>query len=234
VTAKASADYSTWLKTAKPDGATDRQWEVFKRIMEMEGDPATVMTYDKANVTWGAGFAGLGARDEFKAGPLMLDLLFKSSPEVRAIFWEAGFSFLGQELVVVDADRGWKLRGLDAEIFVRGSHELLSLMINVAQGEFVQSGKATPGAPATPDDRLRKAVLQAQFQAFLKFTFRETDTGDDDVAALKAHARHSGGSNWGEAWKHNDLTSLVRYLYSKDPGLAPSVVPEKWRSLAGK
>jgi hypothetical protein len=233
-TADASKRYMEWIEKTRPTGATDRQWQVFKRIMEWEGYTSSVMTFDAANVTWGAGFAGLGARaDKFKAGPKMLDILFKSSPQVRAIFWEAGFSFIDQELVVVDEQRGFKLRGLDAELYVRGNKTLLSLMINVAQGEFLQGGKTPKNkkGEAQPNDAIRQAVLDGQFQTFLAFTYRETDTGSPDVVALKAHARHSGGSRWGRASTFTALSDLVTFLFETDPGLASFVVPSYWRSL---
>jgi hypothetical protein len=228
-TGLATSRYQEWLKKARPTGASDRQWAVFQQIMEWEGGPADIMTYDAANVTWGAGFAGLGAREKFKAGPEMLNTLFEKNPEVRAIFWRAGFSFLDRKLVVVDVDRGWKLRGLDAELYVRSNETLLSLMINVSQGEFLTDGKTpTDQGQPKPDDSMRQAVLDAQFQTFLKFTYRETDTGDADVVALKAHARHAGSGRWGLASTFTNRQALIDYLYREDPVNAKAVVPSKW------
>lgn len=193
-TKAASARYDEWLKTAIPALATgpeDPRLITFRALFPAEGNPAAVMTYDQTNVTWGVGWAGKGGAG-VGACEQMMARLFNQDPGSKQAFWDAGVAIDGTDLVVVDLTRRSKLRGIQAEQYYRTQPELLSLMVNVAQGELLSPDQKGP------DQHMRQRVLDAQFETFLNLTLRGLDLNSmgRPVWALAAHANH-GGLNGG-------------------------------------
>jgi hypothetical protein len=236
-TVDASKDYLTWLKdpATKPSqcaDANDMRWRVFKRMMAWEGSPSSVNAFDQANVTLGAGFAGSAGgtlQPQGQAQELMGDLLSRS-PEAAGLFLAAGLTVMGGDFVVVDPVRKFKLRGMDAELYLRADHELLSLYVNVAQGAFV--GDASKGADT------RQATLDANFATFLNHALKSNPPlgSDVDLAALKVHAAHSGNIGFGEVAGLGSIADVVAYVYahvSREQADAIVVEPA-WRALAPK
>ncbi len=237
-TADASIDYLKWLSapTTKPSQCADpgdMRWKVFRRMMDWEGMTSAVNTFDKANVTLGAGFAGSagGAVQEKGQAQELMGNLFSRSPEAAGMFLAAGLGVDKGEFVVVDPARKWKLRGMDAELYVRANKDLMSLYVNVAQGSFLDDK-----AQAAPRTDTRQAVLDANFATFLGHALAGNPPlgSDVDLAALKVHAAHSGFLNWGQVGGFGGIPELVRFIYgavSRQRAEAIVVEP-KWRALA--
>jgi hypothetical protein len=244
-TVDASSAYLAWLNDpkTKPSQCSDpgdMRWKVFKRMMDWEGMTSAVNTFDKANVTLGAGFAGSAGgavQPKGQAQELMGDL-FTRSPAVAGMFLAAGLTVADGGFVVVDTERKWKLKGMDAELYVRANKDLMSLYVNVAQGAFLEDRtkgvdpKTQPGA----DNDARQAVLDANFQTFLGHALASNPPlgSDVDLAALKVHAAHSGFLNWGQVGGYGDIASLVKFIYgavSRQRAEAIVVEP-KWRAMA--
>ncbi len=237
-TADASTDYLKWLNapTTKPSQCSDpsdMRWKVFKRMMDWEGMTSAVNTFDKANVTLGAGLAGSAGgavQEKGQAQELMGDL-FTRSPEVAGMFLGAGLAVAAGGFVVVDTERKWKLKGMDAELYVRANKDLMSLYVNVAQGAFLDDK-----TQAAPRNDTRQAVLDANFATFLGHALAGNPPlgSDVDLAALKVHAAHSGFLNWGQVGGYGGIPELVRFIYgavSRQRAEAIVVEP-KWRALA--
>jgi hypothetical protein len=236
--ATASTDYLAWLNdpTTKPSqcsDANDMRWRVFRRMMDWEGMASSVNTFDKANVTLGAGFAGSAGgavQPKGQAQELMGDL-FGRSPEAAGMFLAAGLAVDGGEFVAVDTDRKWKLRGMDAELYVRANKDLMSLYVNVAQGTFLDDK-----ADATPRTDTRQAVLDANFATFLAHALAGNPPlgSDVDLAALKVHAAHSGFLSWPQVAGFGGIPELVRFIYGAVSRQRADaiVVPPAWRALA--
>jgi hypothetical protein len=237
-TADASTEYLKWLNapTTKPSQCsdpTDMRWRVFRRMMDWEGMASAVNTFDKANVTLGAGFAGSAGgavQPKGQAQELMADL-FTRSPEAAGMFLGAGLAVDKGEFVVVDPARKWKLRGMDAELYVRANKDLMSLYVNVAQGTFLDDK-----TQAAPRDDTRQATLDANFATFLGHALAGNPPlgSDVDLAALKVHAAHSGFLNWGQVGGFGGIPELVKFIYgavSRQRAEAIVVEP-KWRALA--
>jgi len=238
-TVDASTEYLAWLndpktKPSQCSDATDMRWRVFRRMMDWEGMTSAVNTFDKANVTLGAGFAGSAGgavQPKGQAQELMADL-FARSPEVAGIFMGAGLTVADGGFVVVDTERKWKLKGMDAELYVRANKDLMSLYVNVAQGVFLGEDKTDK----TPRDDPRQAVLDANFQTFLGHALAGNPPlgSDVDLAALKVHAAHSGFLTFGQVGGYGSIAELVKFIYgavSRQRAEAIVVEP-KWRALA--
>jgi hypothetical protein len=236
-TVDASTDYLKWLNapTTKPSQCadpSDMRWKVFRRMMDWEGMTSAVNTFDKANVTLGAGFAGSAGgavQPKGQAQELMADL-FTRSPDVAGIFLGAGLTVADGGFVVVDTERKWKLKGMDAELYVRANKDLMSLYVNVAQGSFLDK------AQTAPRDDTRQAVLDANFATFLGHALAGNPPlgSDVDLAALKVHAAHSGFLTWGQVGGFGGIPELVKFIYgavSRQRAEAIVVEP-KWRALA--
>jgi hypothetical protein len=237
-TADASSDYLAWLKapTTKPSQCADpndMRWRVFRRMMDWEGTTSAVNTFDKANVTFGAGFAGSAGgavQPKGQAQELMGDL-FARSPESAGIFLAAGLTVDKGDFVVVDPARKWKLRGMDAELYLRANKDLMSLYVNVAQGTFLDDK-----TQAAPRSDTRQAVLDANFETFLHHALAGNPPlgSDVDLAALKVHAAHSGFLTWGQVAGYGTLPDLIKFIYGAvSRQRADAIVVEpKWRALA--
>jgi hypothetical protein len=237
-TADASADYTTWLRdpATKPTqcaDANDMRWRVFRRMMDWEGSPSAVNTFDKANVTLGAGFAGAAGgavQPQGQAQELMANL-FASSPQAAGLFLAAGLTVVNGDFVVVDPVKKWKLHGMDAELYIRANPDLLSLYVNVAQGSFL-ADKSTAGPPADT----RQATLDANFATFLNHALKSDPPlgADVDLAALKVHAAHSGNISFGQVAGLGSIADVVAFVYahvSREQADAIVVEPA-WRALA--
>jgi hypothetical protein len=234
----ASTDYLAWLKapTTKPTqcaDTNDMRWKVFRRMMDWEGMTSAVNTYDKANVTLGAGFAGAAGgavQPKGQAQELMGDL-FSRSPAAAGMFLAAGLAVDKGEFVVADPARKWKLRGMDAELYVRANKDLMSLYVNVAQGTFLDDK-----GDKAPRDDTRQAVLDANFATFLNHALAGNPPlgSDVDLAALKVHAAHSGFLTFAQVGGFGSIPDLVAFIYktvSRQRAEAIVVEP-KWRALA--
>src|SRR5262249_31774475 len=155
--------------------------------------------------------------------------LFTRSPEAAGLFMAAGLTVSGGDFVVVDPARKWKLRGMDAELYIRADSELLSLYVNVAQGAFV-------GDPAKPGGDTRQATLDANFATFLNHALKSNPSlgSDVDLAALKVHAAHSGNIGFGEVAGFGSIAEVVAYVYAHvTREQADAIVVEPaWRALA--
>jgi hypothetical protein len=151
---EASRNYTKWSKTATPTRVADaknlkdpklqKKLQIANYIIQWEGVTSAINSYDKENVTWGWGFAAAN-----QAQQLTLEV-FKQSPEARDAFFRAGIAVDAtkkghEEYVVVDTERKWKLRGQDAELYIRGNKTLLSLMVDVAQGVLPEKSAQDEG-----------------------------------------------------------------------------------------
>jgi len=217
----ASKAYVAWLAdpTTKPSqvaNSSDMSWRAFRKLMEWEGLPTAVNTWDQANVTFGAGFAGSAGGLVQKNGLAqeLIAELCKRSTLAQAMFWNAGLTLDGSDFVVVDTDKQWKLRGMDAELFVRTNRSLLSLFVNLAQGVFIDSSTQT-----SPNDDLRQKALDANFELFSNHALKGISTAqlgsDVDLAALKLHAAHSGSFGFGTVSSYGSVPALVSFIYNK-------------------
>ena len=215
---QATAEYGKWLATALPTGVTDGKdprWQIFQRVFPWEGNPSTINAYDRANVTWGVGFAPPAQVQS------MIERVFAKSPEAKAAFLHAGITVdNNHQFLVVDPDKKWKLRGRDAELYIRGNRRLLSLLENVAQGVFQEEFQHR--AASSPDPR--QAVLDAQFETFVANALSGIPASllnhpDLDFKALAAHSIHglSGFYNWTDLAKLSTLKQLVQYIWDTGP-----------------
>ena len=226
---EASRNYTEWSKTATPtsvakaenlkDPKIQKKLQIANYIIQWEGATSAINSYDKANITWGWGFAAGGKQ----AQQLTLEV-FKQSPEARDAFFRAGIAVDAakkghEEYVVVDTEKKWKLRGKDAELYIRANKTLLSLMINVAQGvlpekpdqggsdkkatepDYLNSfgrrkAEARKVDKPKADSAVAQAVLDANFEILLANTLAGSDKILEDKswtieqAALAAHAIH--------------------------------------------
>jgi hypothetical protein len=254
-TVAASQDYMAWFNDAKTkptqaSAADDMRWRVYRRITEWEGVPSAVNTYDSTNVTYGTGWAGAagGLAAPVGKAEVVTATFMKMSPDAAKLFNDAGMTVDANDFVVVDPDNKFQLRGMDAELYLRTNTDLLSLMVNAAQGAFVDPNGPDdmalpmPGEPANPDRyvsgpgaQMRQAALDANFQVFIDSVSTGKDLGSDvDLAALKLHATMSGNINWGQVSGFGSIPDLVKFIYkSQSKGVADAVVvPPNWRAMA--
>jgi hypothetical protein len=207
---EASRNYTQWSKTAKPTRVTSannlkdlklqKKVQIANYIIQWEGVTSAINSYDHANVTWGWGFAAGGKQ----AQQLTLEV-FKQSPEARDAFFRAGIAVDAtkkghEEYVVVDTENKWKLRGQDAELYIRANKPLLSLMVDVAQGVLPEKpGQGEGGSDkkasepdylnsfgrrkaesrkaenSKADPAVAQAVLDANFETLLANTLAGSD-----------------------------------------------------------
>jgi hypothetical protein len=206
--------YAAWLDApdTRPSLATstsDIRWLAFKGVFAGEGNPSTIMTYDNTNITWGVGFSGAG-RPGVGATEQMMARLFNQSAASRDALWRAGITVDGTQLIAVRIDnaatgKAVKLRGTQAENFVREQESLLSLMTNVTLGLHTAGQQ-------DPDAVVRQQNLDAQFETFLNNTLAGSAgiidgmSNDPKAAAVAAHSVHSGQHGWGQ---YRSVTSLA-------------------------
>jgi hypothetical protein len=224
-----SQDYDQWLSTAQATTApTERaddpsrlfHWKVYKKIMAWEGHPDTVMTYDAKNVTWGAGFAGRGGEKIQGGGAFekLLARLKSGYAPASGVLWSAGITVENGELIVADPAKQWKLRGENAELYMRGDKQLLSLLVNLAQGENLGLNKQQSLG-------MRQAVLDANFQQFMAGAGAQLPAGGDvDVWALKTHAAHNGMT----LPPGTSIETVVVQIKAAKPDSWTYVVPREW------
>ena len=211
--AAASERYLDWLRKAIPtrvrestsDALTLMQWKVFRKLMSWEGLPSDVNAFDTANVTWGAGFATSGKGTGL---PGLMNRLFQKDPTMRTAFLEAGVTLDsdGKTFLVVDTEKGWVLRGADAERAIRADSVLISLLVNAGQGEL------GPTAAGNGVDH-RQTVLDANFETFLAGAGGGIPAGGDVYAlALAAHAIHfaPGWFSWSGLLRHLGNSELLK------------------------
>ncbi len=81
-------DYNTWSKSALPTGvqATDWNWQVFKKIQDLEGQEGRLTTFDKT-LTVGPGYSTSAGQ-----GQQVLAKTFDALPEVKAAAFAAGLT----------------------------------------------------------------------------------------------------------------------------------------------
>jgi hypothetical protein len=219
--------YQGWLRTATPTDAIDAamlfKWNVFRWLMRWEGTPDTVMTYDRKNVTWGAGFAGRGGENvAIQIGQFeqLMERLIRDYPPAAGFLLSAGVTISGRELIVVDPDPGkqWKLHAEDAELYMRSNRKLLSLLINMAQG-------ANLGLDQAGTENMQQAVLDANFRQFLASSGASLPaSGDAKLWALKVHMVHAGGN----LPKSNDIPSVITEIKLAKPAIWTYIVPCEW------
>ncbi|MGD8790258.1 MAG: hypothetical protein PVH05_12330, partial [Burkholderiales bacterium] len=205
-------DYDKWLRNKDTHprlakSAGDIRWNVLRRFFAAEGRPSEMMTYDFTNITWGPGFAGMGASGITEQA---MARLFNQSEEAKDAFWKVGITVVGADLVMVnikDAEKGIgeKLHGTRAENELRLDKKLLSFFINVSQG-------LTEPGQIDPSESLRQDVLDAQFETFLNTTLSGSEgiiEGMEEMAAaVAAHAVHTGNHGWGEFRGATSLSSV--------------------------
>jgi bacterioferritin-associated ferredoxin len=235
---KATRDYHQWLASALPTGVKDSKdprWQIFQRVFAWEGDPSTINAYDRANVTLGVGFAPPAQVQS------MIERVFAKSPEAKAAFLHAGITIdNNHQFLVVDPDKKWKLRGHDAELYIRANKPLLSLLENVAQGVFQEEFANRPAPSSDP----KQAVLDAQFETFAANALKGIpasilNSADLDFKALATHSVHglSGFYNWSDLSTLSGLQAMIQHVWDIGPNEAwfNAIVPgAEWRKKPDK
>ncbi len=212
-----AAGYRSWVQTALPKGvkATDWEWQVFKKIQPLEGQTGRFTTYDRT-LSVGAGFSTAGGQTQAIIGKT-----FDALPEVKALAFAAGLIVSASGgMAVVDTDRKWILRDQDADAYIQVQPQLLSLLVDVSQGEV-------PTGTGAPDEKAiqRQTFLDVQWQQFLAVTLAGVTPRVRgwplDSAVLAAHAKHAQPADfpygfW-EAHPSSDLATMVAAIYAKAP-----------------
>ncbi len=139
-----------------------KKLQVFEKTKSLEGRVGTFTTFDNT-FTVGVGFSSAGGQAE-----TVIDKFFTAVPEVRAAAFAAGLAVSGNNMFIVDTDKGWILEGLAAAAYLQTNTALISLLINASQG--VQSYQPGQAPPAAERDRQRQGMLNAQWQNFLERT----------------------------------------------------------------
>jgi hypothetical protein len=168
--------------------------------------------------------------------------VFDKSPDLHDAFYKAGVALDDtKKFVVANTETKHKLLGNDALRYIRDSRALQSLMINVAQGEFLgDSGaskdKGTDAAKVDP----KQAVLDANFETFKAHALAGIPggilNGPTDTAALAAHSIHGapGFFNWSDwsTFGTSSLANMALHIWERggDAWYA-AIVPQSWRSL---
>jgi hypothetical protein len=213
----AAADYRSWAQTALPKGvkATDWNWQVFKKIQGLEGQAGRFTTYDRT-LSVGAGFSTSGGQTQAIVGRTF-DLL----PEVKALAYAAGLIVSASGgMAVVDTDKKWILRDQDADAYIQVQPQLLSLLVDVSQGE-VPTGSGQPDEKAIQ----RQAFLDVQWQQFLAGTLAGVTARVQgwhiDSAVLAVHAKHAQPADFPYTFwddhPSSDLATMVAAIYAKAP-----------------
>ena len=144
--------------------AVDILLRLWRDLAEIEGYCGAINAYDNVNVTWGSGFAAAGHAQG------AISRAMETNEDVRRLLHAAGISVQliagvdgtrRKAFVAVDADKGWVLKGEDAERFIRADKRLLSLLIRVAEGTVPDS--LLPDRPAERNEAMRWACANAQF-----------------------------------------------------------------------
>jgi hypothetical protein len=213
----AAAGYKSWAQTALPSGvkATDWEWQVFQKIQSLEGQAGRFTTFDRT-LSVGAGFSTSGGQTQAIVGRTF-DLL----PDVRALAYAAGLIVSASGgMAVVDTDRKWILRDRDADAYIQTQTQLLSLLVDVSQGDV-------PTGTGSPDDQTkqRQTFLDVQWKQFLGGTLAGVTPRvrgwPIDSAVLAAHAKHAQPADfpygfW-EDHPSSDLGTMVKAIYAKAP-----------------
>jgi hypothetical protein len=161
----------------------------------------------------------------------MMARLFNQSAESRDAFWRAGITVVGTEMVAVRiknaaAGQAEKLRGTTAENYVRQQQDLLSLMTNVTIG-LHQAGQKDP------NEYVRQANLDAQFETFLNNTLAGSDgiiegmSQDPYAAAVAAHSVHTGQHGWGQYRGVKDISGVEAAIRTRIAAMEKQNVDEK-------
>lgn len=218
-----AAGYRAWVQKALPTGvkATDWEWQVFKKIQPLEGQTGRFTTYDRT-LSVGAGFSTAGGQTQAIIGKT-----FDALPEVKAVAHAAGLVVSASGgMAVVDTDRKWILRDADADAYVQTQTQLLSLLVNVSQGDV-------PTASGAPDEQAlqRQTFLDVQWKQFLGGTLAGVTSRVRgwplESAVLAAHAKHAQPADfpysfW-ETHQSSDLATMVKAIYAKAPVGAPYI-----------
>jgi hypothetical protein len=212
-----AAGYRAWARTARPKGVqqTDWSWQVFERIQGLEGQAGRFTTFDRT-LSVGAGFSTSGGQTQ-----AIIGATFDRLPEVKAAAYAAGLIVSASGgMAVVDTDRRWILHGQDADAYLQVQTQLLSLLVNVSQGD-VPTGAGRPDE----QDLQRQTFLQVQWEQFLAGTLAGVTPRvrgwPIDSAVLAAHAKHAQPADfpysfW-EAHPSPDLAAMVAAIYAKAP-----------------
>ena len=218
--------YNKWLGGSIPTDNFDpakvedqKKWQIFQKTILLEGQIGTITTFD-GTLTIGMGFSSAGKNAEKVMGKTLSAL-----PEVKNLAFQAGLLVKQNKTVdsfmVVDTNNKWILEGTDASNYVQTNKELLSLIINVTQGNQTQQ----PGQPLDDDERIkqRQAMLNAQWNTFLDGALRgipaEILQWSIDSVVLAVHARHATESTfpWAFWMEHNntDIKAMVSSIYQR-------------------
>jgi hypothetical protein len=211
-------DYNTWSKSALPTGvqATDWNWQVFKKIQDLEGQEGRLTTFDKT-LTVGPGYSTSAGQ-----GQQVLAKTFDALPEVKAAAFAAGLTADSSGgMTVVDTDKKWILTGQDAAAYVQVTPSLLSLIVNISQGTLPIAG-ADPAAAQNEQTKQRQTFLDAEWQQFLDGSLNGVSSlvkgWPLDSAVLAVHAKHAQPAkfpySFWTAQNGPDLRTMVTALYA--------------------
>jgi len=219
---KSAKEYSQWAKSALPTGVknTDWNWEIFKRIQDMEGQEGRFTTFDKT-LSVGPGYSTSAGQAQWVIGNT-----FKLLPEVKAAAFAAGLTVdPNGAMTVVDTEKKWILQGQDAAAYLQTEASLLSLLINVSQGVQPVDGSAndTSTSSSIEQSKQRQALLDAEWQQFLRGTLANMTSLVEgwplDSAVLAVHAKHAQPGNFPYTFWNTqngpDLATMVTAIYDK-------------------
>ncbi|MBD2520091.1 DUF4157 domain-containing protein [Nostoc sp. FACHB-973] len=222
--AKAASDYFNWQKTAELSDTLKQTIDPKKaailasiwKSVRGEGDASAINTYDRPdieNFSWGRGFATAGGQLQ----EIMI-YLFARNPTVKNIFLNAGIAIdeKTKEFIVVDVNNNCKTKGKAARNILRFDKKLISLFINVAQGNFLSLSDQE-------SQKIRQDVLDAQMMQLVKNTANLPAFAlkwSEDAQALVAHNVHLGGTifkGYKNGWYafsgiSGDLKSAIRRI----------------------
>jgi hypothetical protein len=220
-----AVEYNAWQKGAihtrsyDPKNDNDKmKWLLFNTLQGLEGTVGTVTasSVDKT-LTIGVGFSSGGAQAEEVAARMFDDL-----PEMKSLAFNAGLIAFNNKFIVADMEKRWILEGTDAANYIQTNKALLSLIINVSQGNQKNSAGEQPTGPK--QNKQRQAMLNAQWMTFLTHALAGIDqTGilnwPISSAALAVHSRHAIQATfpWSFWLDHAnpDIKSMVRAIYQR-------------------
>jgi hypothetical protein len=229
-----AAPYNAWTRTALPTGLRTsdpidgQDWQIFQRLIPLEGRVGTVTTSDEY-LTVGIGFSSAGRQAE-----AIIRMALQKDADANAAAKDAGLAIEGQDLVVVDTERGLVLHGVAAANYLQTDVTLLSFLVNLSQGSRLrQDGEALP--TSTTLNR-RQTWLDAQWHTFRAHTLAGMPTAIRtwplDSTVLAVHARHAvpGHFPWGfwTAHANAELQSMVLAIWER---LIGNYSPERARNI---
>lgn len=120
----------------------------------------TTVTIPDAQLMW-AGFEADGELEQLVA------MLCERAPAARELMLHVGMAVeqVGNRLafVVADTDRAWRLYGADAERYIAHTPRLLAFFTAMAQGVVSPALLELAHLPASTNDELRQAAVDAEF-----------------------------------------------------------------------